>query len=88
MFLFGARVASKVSTRHTKNCAPEFLILSAIKLPSYGLVVFINMNIYIHKEGTNFKTFLKESNPTGLDSCNIFAKKNVEHGIKDDERLN
>ena len=33
-----------------KNCAPEFLILSALKLTSYGLVVFVNMKIYILTE--------------------------------------
>ena len=33
MFLCGACEAPKVSTRHQKNCAPESLILSALKLP-------------------------------------------------------
>ena len=58
-----------------KNCAPEFLILSALKLTPYGLVVFVNMKIYILTEGKNFKTFLKENYEIGLNSCYIFNKK-------------
>ena len=52
-----------------KRCASDFLILSALTLPSYGLLDFINMNTYI--KGTNFKTFLKENYPIALDSCKL-----------------
>ena len=56
VLLRGARVAVKLKSYqgNQKNCAVEFLILSFLKLPSYDLVVFINMNPYIPKEGTNF----------------------------------
>ena len=58
-----------------KNCPPEFLIFSALELPSCGLVVFIDMNIYILIEGRNFKTFLKENYAVALGSYYIFTKK-------------
>ena len=59
-----------------KNCSPEFLILSALKLPRCGLVVFVDMNTYILTEGTNFKTFLKEKYPIALTVVSyIFTKK-------------
>ena len=56
VLLRGARVAFKLKSYqgNQKNCAVEFLILSFFKLPSYDLVVFINMNTYVPKEGTNF----------------------------------
>ena len=56
VLLRGARVAFKLKSYqgNQKNCAIEFLILSFLKLLSYDLVVFINMNTYILKEGTNF----------------------------------
>ena len=62
------RRAPTVSPRHTENCVPEFTIVSALELPSYGLVVFIDMNMYILAEGKNLKTFLKENYATALDS--------------------
>ena len=43
--LRGARAAPKVSRKHTKNCAPEFLILSALKVGSPDPVVFIDIKI-------------------------------------------
>ena len=58
-----------------KNCAPEFLILSALKLSSCELVVFVDMNTYILTEDRNFKTFLKANYATALDGCYIFTKK-------------
>ena len=65
----------KLSTSHTKNHAPEFLILSALKLPSWELTVFIDMNIYIQKAGgRNFKVLLKEVYPITWDSYHIFTK--------------
>ena len=79
----GARMAPKVSTKHTKNCAPEFPILSALKLHSCDLVVFINKNAYLLTEDKNLKTFLKENYSVGLDSCYIFTKNmlNMELNI-------
>ena len=52
------------STQGTKKkiCTTEILILSALKLTSCGLVVFIVMNTCILTEGKNFKTSLKENN--------------------------
>ena len=67
---------------HTKKSVSNFPIFSALKLPSYELAVFIDMNMYILKEGRNFKTFLKENYIITLDSCYSFTKKNVEHGIE------
>ena len=65
----------KLSTRHTKNHAPEFLILSALKLPSWELAVLTDMNIYIQKAGgRNFKILLKEVYPITWDSYHIFTK--------------
>ena len=57
----------KVSQGTQRRCVPEFLILSALKLPSYGLVVFINMNT----EDTNFKTFLQENYLIDLESFKL-----------------
>ena len=67
------RMAPKVLTRYKKDCTPENPILSVLKLRSYGLVVFIDMNTYILTEGRNFKTFLKENYAVDLDSCYIFT---------------
>ena len=72
--LQGARVA-QVSTRHAQNCAPEFLILAALKLTSSEIVVFIDMSTYILTEGRNFKTSLKENYTVALNSCYMFTKK-------------
>ena len=47
-------------------------------------MVFIGINTYILTEGRNFKTFLKENYASALDSCYMFTKKNVEHGIEHD----
>ena len=50
-------------------------ILSVLKLPSYRLVVFIDMNTYIVTEGDrSFKTFLKENCAVTLDSYYLFTK--------------
>ena len=50
-------------------------ILSALKLPSCGIVVSIDMNMYILTESRNFKTLLKENYAIALDSCYLFTKK-------------
>ena len=66
-----------------KSFAPEFLILLALKLPSRGLVVFINMNTYVlYTEGTNLRTSLKESYPIGLGSYYIFTKNMLNLELK------
>ena len=54
-----------------KSFAPEFRIFSALKLTLCGLVVFININIYILTESTNLKTFLKENYLIALDSYKL-----------------
>ena len=45
-----------------KNCAPERLIISALKLPPFELVDFKDMN-------RNFKTLFKKIYAVALDSC-------------------
>ena len=57
---------------HKKLCT---LILSALKLRSYELLVFIDMNNYTFIEGRNFKTFLKDNYAIVLHSCYMFTKK-------------
>ena len=53
--------STKVSTRHTHTkFAPEFLILSALKLTLCEIMVFIDMNTYMLTEGWNFKTFTEK----------------------------
>ena len=44
-----------------------------MKLASWELVVFIDINSYILTEGRNIKTFLKESYVFALDNCYIFT---------------
>ena len=88
-FLRGARVAPKVllSKAQIKHCASEFLVFSALKLPSRGLVVFIDMYTFIFTELTNFKTFLKENYAVASGSCyaRYFLKKRkrlvIEHDV-------
>ena len=36
---------------------------------------FLDMNAYIHTEGGNFKTFLKEKSVIALNSCYLFTYK-------------
>ena len=66
-----------------KNYVLEFLILSALKLCSCGVMVFIYMNTYLVIEGRNIKTFLKE-NYHCFGQLLLIYKKNVEHGIVHD----
>ena len=83
MFLRGAHVAPKFSTRHTKKKFTR--IFSALTLPSCRLVVFINTNTYILTGGTNFKTSLNENYSIALDSCKLHIYlKNVENGFEHD----
>ena len=44
-----------------KYHASELITLSALKLPSSGLVVYVDIKACILTEGRNFKTFLKEN---------------------------
>lgn len=77
MFLCGACEAPKVSTRHQKNCAPESLILSALKLPLCELA-FLDIDSYILTEDINFKILLRENYAIVLDSCYMFTKKTLK----------
>ena len=67
-----------------KNCASEFLILSALKFPLFGIVGFINMDTFILTEGRtgNFKALPKENYPIVLDHCYIFTKKMLNIELK------
>ena len=71
----GTHMEPKVSASHKKNCVTEFLMLPALKLPSCGLLILIDMNRYILTEGRNFKTFLKEILAFAWDVSYIFTKK-------------
>ena len=76
MFLrHGLDTWRKISSRHTKNCAPVFAIVSVLKLPLCGLVVFIDINTYILTGGKNLKIFLQENYTIVLDNCYLFTKK-------------
>ena len=71
----GTHMEPKVSASHKKNCVTEFSMLPALKLPSCGLLILIDMNRYILTEGRNFKTFLKEILAFAWDVSYIFTKK-------------
>ena len=59
-----------------KNFVSEFPVLSALKIPLCGLVIFIAVStIWILTEVRSFKTFLKENYAIALDSCYLFTKK-------------
>lgn len=49
---------------HKKNCAPEFLIFSALKLPPWRQVFFIDIN-----------TDIRDCSRIALDKYYIFTKK-------------
>ena len=71
----GTQMEPKVSASHKKNCVTEFSMLPALKLPSCGILILIDMNRYILTEGRNFKTFLKEILAFAWDISYIFTKK-------------
>ena len=71
----GTQMEPKVSASHKKNCVTEFSMLPALKLPSCGPLILIDMNRYILTEGRNFKTFLKEILAFAWDISYIFTKK-------------
>ena len=58
-FICVTLMAPTASTKHTKNCAPELLILSAIKLPSRGIVIFIDINSYVQNAEPKFQNILE-----------------------------
>ena len=61
-------------TKSLKETHKNFF--SALKLPLCGLVVFIDMNMYILTEKAwSFKTFFKGNYAIALDSCYLFTKK-------------
>ena len=60
---------------YKKNCVSEFQFLSNLKLPLCGLVVFIDMNMYLHTEGRDFKKSLTKNYAIALDSCYLFTKE-------------
>ena len=70
----------RVSQPGIKKCLPEFSILSALKLRSCELLVFIDMNTYILIEDKDFWAFLKKNYAVALDSCYMFTnnKLNME----------
>ena len=63
-------------TINSNSFSPEIL--------SCELLVFIDMNTYIITDVINFETIMKQNYAVALDSCYMFTKKNVEHGIKHD----
>ena len=67
----GTKSLNKV---HQKTCVPEFIILPALKFPSCGLVVFIDITTNRLTEGRNFKHSWKILAVTS-DSCYMFTKK-------------
>ena len=54
---------------YIKMCSRICSSFSTSRLPSCVVVIFIDMNAYILKEGTNFQKFLKETYAIALDSC-------------------
>ena len=71
----GASMHQKSREGTQKKFVWEFPVPSALKISLCGLVVFIDMNMYILREGRNFKTFLKENYAIALDSKIILNMK-------------
>ena len=69
-----------INKAHKKNCALEFLILSALKITSCELVVFIDMTTYILTESRNCETLLKENYAAAFDSSYLFIERGIKHG--------
>ena len=69
-----AGIKKKLFTRISNSFSPWVL-------SSCVLVIFIDMNTYILTWRRNFKTFWKQNDATGLDSCYLF---DVEHGTEHD----
>ena len=79
-FLRGVRAAPIYQQGAQKNCVLEFLILSALKITSCELVVFIDMSTYILTESRNCKTLLKENYAAAFDSPYVFIERGIKHG--------
>ena len=60
---------------YKKSVFQNFQLAQPLHLPSYELVVFVDMTMYILTVGRNFKTFLKENYAIALDSCYLSTKK-------------
>ena len=58
-----------------KSVFQNFQLAQPLHLPTYELVVFVDMNTYILTIGRNFKTFLKENYVIALGSCYLSTKK-------------
>ena len=69
------------------NCVLEFPFLAAFKLPSFGLMDFIDMDTYLLTEDTNFKVVLKENYAIVLDSWWTFLLDIFELYSRFDEYL-
>ena len=63
------RKKKKEKEKKKRKFTLEFPIIFALKLPSFGLVVFIDIKT------TSVKTFLKEHYAIALSSCYAFTKK-------------
>ena len=71
---YGACMHHKSQQSIPKNCAPEFPILSALKLPLGGLMVFIDITTYMFTEDRNFKKCLKDNYAI---TCYLFTDKTL-----------
>ena len=68
---------------HTALCTTTSNSFTS-EILSCELLVFIDINTYIITDVINFETIMKQNYAVALDSCYMFTKKNVEHGIKHD----
>ena len=64
-----------MSRKHKQNCVPKIPVLLALKLCSYKLVFFLDINTYILIEDRNFKPYMKENYGITLDNCYVFTKE-------------
>ena len=63
----------------TKSLVPQGIVYKKLCTRFYnffspGLIVFIDINMYLLTESRNFKTFLKENYVIAWDSCYLFTK--------------
>ena len=75
-FFAVAHVCTKsLNKAYKKSVFQNFQLAQPLHLPTYELVVFVDMNTYILTIGRNFKTFLKENYVIALGSCYLSTKK-------------